>query len=144
MALKELTEVAKMLRNLPANPRCGLGSRGSVKIRPRPDRRTEEEAHDLEQHRRRSFGPRESRLRWPSEKIEGDLQVSPQDSGLRRRIVRKRSYLAISLEHERDRPERYPGEIMGRIPQPHAPQSIRARYVGGSGMIITLVVCKSP
>src|SRR5829696_2505987 len=105
-----------MLRNLPANPRCGLGSRGSVKIRPRPDRRTEEEAHDLEQHRRRSFGPRESRLRWPSEKIEGDLQVSPQDSGLRRRIFRKRSYLEISLEHERDRPERYPGEIMGRIP----------------------------
>src|SRR5919107_2711957 len=104
-----------MLRNLPANPRCGLGSRGSVKIRPRPARRTEEEAHDLEQHRRRAFGPRESRLRGSSEKIKGYLQVSPQDSGLRRLIFRKRSHLAVSLEHERDRLERYPGEIMGCI-----------------------------
>src|SRR5215204_3132778 len=41
--------------------------------------------------------------------------MSPQDPGLRRLIFRKRSNLAISLEHVWDRPERYPGEIMGRI-----------------------------
>ena len=63
-----------------------------AKVRPRPARRTEEEAHDLEQHRRRAFGTLESRLRGSSEKIKGDLQVSPQDSGLRRLVFRKRSH----------------------------------------------------
>jgi hypothetical protein len=36
----------------------GLGSRATVKIHPRPTGRTEEEAHDLQHHRRRAFGPR--------------------------------------------------------------------------------------
>jgi hypothetical protein len=68
-------------------------------------------------------------------RIEGDLQMSPQYSGLRRLVFRKRSHLPISLEHARNRPERYACGVVGRIPPATSRVTGAALWCGGPPLL---------